>query len=101
VVTNNGTMAHALAVRGPGVNLRLPGVLQPGQTSVLRVPGMQPGAYQVYCPVDNHAGMGMTTTFTVLAAGALPPAVVGQGSPPPETLPPSNQPQDTEPIPEG
>ncbi|MHB9026469.1 MAG: cupredoxin domain-containing protein [Armatimonadota bacterium] len=74
VVTNNGTVPHSLGIRGPHVDARLPGVLQPGQTAVLRVAELRPGAYRVYCPVGDHAERGMTTTFTTLASGAVAPA---------------------------
>jgi plastocyanin len=68
LVTNNGTMAHSLAIRGAGVNQVLPTPLQPGQSATLPVVNLQPGTYTLYCPVDNHAAMGMQATFTVTTA---------------------------------
>ncbi|HEY3379644.1 MAG TPA: cupredoxin domain-containing protein [Armatimonadota bacterium] len=65
VVTNNGTIPHSFVVRGPGINAGLPNVLQPGQVAILHVIGIQPGSYTLFCPVDDHAARGMTTTLTV------------------------------------
>lgn len=67
VVTNNGKMPHSLTVMGRGVNASLPQELQPGQTATLRITGIKPGRYAVYCPVDNHAQRGMRAMLTVTA----------------------------------
>ena len=54
----------ALAIQAPGVKAAKE-VLQPGEKATLPVTGVQAGTYTVYCPVDGHAGLGMTTTLTV------------------------------------
>ena len=66
-VTNNGTMEHSFEIGGPAIELRLDSNLQPGQSGMLEV-DLAPGEYQVYCPVDDHAAMGMQLTLTVTAA---------------------------------
>lgn len=38
--------------------------LNPGETADLEV-DLEPGTYQLYCPVDNHEERGMTATVTV------------------------------------
>jgi uncharacterized cupredoxin-like copper-binding protein len=64
VATNSGKVVHALEVDGPGVEDQKTAVLQPGQSANLNV-NLQKGTYQVYCPVDGHKSLGMTTSITV------------------------------------
>jgi glucose/arabinose dehydrogenase/uncharacterized cupredoxin-like copper-binding protein len=66
-VTNNGTREHSFEIGGPAIELRLDSNLLPGQSGVLEV-DLAPGEYQVYCPVDDHAAMGMQLTLTVTSA---------------------------------
>ncbi|MFW6061209.1 MAG: plastocyanin/azurin family copper-binding protein [Planctomycetota bacterium] len=66
-VTNNGNMPHDLAIQGQGLNKQLePGdaYLEAGQSGTMEI-DLQPGEYRVWCPVGNHAGMGMEMTLTV------------------------------------
>ncbi|MHB0934955.1 MAG: cupredoxin domain-containing protein [Armatimonadota bacterium] len=67
-VRNNGDVVHAFEVEGQGIEQSTPR-LQPGETATLRIANMQPGTYEVYCPVGNHAERGMRDTFTVTEAG--------------------------------
>ncbi|MEA2181867.1 MAG: hypothetical protein QOF69_1052 [Solirubrobacteraceae bacterium] len=57
VATNDGELRHALAVDGPAGEVRTPALL-PGEqaTIALRLP---PGTYRWYCPIGDHARLGM------------------------------------------
>jgi uncharacterized cupredoxin-like copper-binding protein len=63
VVKNNGRAPHALRVRGPGV-AAVTRTLSPGQSANLTVT-LRRGRYQLDCPVDNHAALGMRLEITV------------------------------------
>lgn len=63
-ITNSGDTTHALEIEGPGVEEAATDQLAPGDTGSLTVT-LENGDYTVYCPVGNHADMGMTTTITV------------------------------------
>lgn len=66
-VANAGTMEHALEVEGQGIEEETAHI-QPGQSATLTV-NLQPGTYEVYCPVvteaGNHQELGMTTQLVV------------------------------------
>jgi plastocyanin len=68
-VSNAGSIPHALEVEGPGVEQETVPI-QPGATATLTVT-LQPGTYEVYCPVgeDSHKKLGMETHLKVVAAG--------------------------------
>ncbi|MFC4946923.1 cupredoxin domain-containing protein [Pseudonocardia sp. GCM10023141] len=68
---NAGRTTHAIALSGPGVPEQRTVVLQPGQTADLTAT-VQPGEYDVYCPVDGHRAKGMETHLHVGAAAATP-----------------------------
>lgn len=57
-VTNEGSMAHSLLIRGQGLRAQLDNDLEPGQTRTLRVE-LEPGTYEVLCPLEDHADRGM------------------------------------------
>jgi uncharacterized cupredoxin-like copper-binding protein len=63
-VTNKGTITHSFEIEGQGIEKRLPHTLDPGQSATLTV-DLKPGAYEAYCPVDDHKGMGMDRHLTV------------------------------------
>jgi uncharacterized cupredoxin-like copper-binding protein len=63
-VSNDGETLHNLEIEGDGVEEELPEDLQPGQGGSLEV-DFQPGTYEMYCPVGNHADMGMVGELTV------------------------------------
>lgn len=77
-VTNGGSIPHALEVEGQGTEQETP-VIQPGASATLTLT-LQPGTYEVYCPVgqDSHKKLGMETHLKVVgpasAAGARPSA---------------------------
>lgn len=62
---NEGTFPHTITINGPGVdNKSAGGPLQAGQSGELTVT-LQPGTYEMWCPVGNHRGKGMVTSITV------------------------------------
>ena len=63
-ITNHGEQQHSFTIEGGSVHQTLPSNLTRGDTATLDV-DLAPGTYQVYCPVDNHKGKGMTRTITV------------------------------------
>lgn len=67
MVTNSGTHEHSFEIEGNGVEEELASHLQPGQNGTLTV-DLQPGTYEVYCPVDDHRAQGMTMQLTVTPA---------------------------------
>jgi len=63
-ITNAGTVEHNFEIEGQGIEEELPENLAPGESGTLEV-DLQPGAYEVYCPVGNHADEGMRLELTV------------------------------------
>lgn len=62
-VTNDGTTEHAFEVEGGGMEEETED-LAPGDSATLTVT-LEPGTYTIYCPVDDHRGMGMETELEV------------------------------------
>jgi len=77
MVTNNGTKEHSFEIEGNGIEEELDPHLQPGENGTLNV-DLQPGTYEVYCPVGDHRAGGMTMQLTVTAA-TQPPALPATG----------------------
>jgi plastocyanin len=67
-VTNAGSIPHAFEVEGRGIEQQTP-LIQPGSSANLTLT-LQPGRYEVYCPVgeDSHKKLGMETHLTVTSA---------------------------------
>ena len=63
-VTNDGQAPHNLEVEGNGIEAELEADLAAGESGTLTV-DLQPGTYEWYCPVGNHAEMGMEGELTV------------------------------------
>ena len=63
VAVNRGDTAHALEVEGQGIEEETEEV-EPGQRAELKVK-LEPGTYEIYCPVGNHADEGMEGEMTV------------------------------------
>lgn len=63
-VTNVGSTEHNFEVEGQGIEREFEQNLQPGETKTLEV-DLQPGTYEVYCPVGNHSEQGMRLELTV------------------------------------
>ena len=76
---NKGTVHHALAVEGHGVDMDSTPV-GPGKTTTLKVTLTKSGGYQLYCPVDGHEMQGMKGTVTLGSGGASPPATTTTGT---------------------
>jgi uncharacterized cupredoxin-like copper-binding protein len=64
-VTNDGQTVHNLEIEGPDDEQELASDLQPGDSGEVSVDLSTPGTYEMYCPVDDHKGMGMTGEITV------------------------------------
>jgi FtsP/CotA-like multicopper oxidase with cupredoxin domain len=65
-VTNNGTVAHDLAV--DGTDLATPSI-EPGKSAHLDLSSLAPGTYTLYCQVAGHSAAGMKAMLH-LSAGA-------------------------------
>jgi len=67
-VANVGSIPHALEVDGQGIEQET-AIIQPGSSATLTLT-LQPGTYEVYCPVgeDSHKKLGMETHLTVVGA---------------------------------
>ena len=63
-VSNDGQTVHNLEVEGNGVEEELEPDLQPGDSGELTV-DLASGTFEWYCPVGNHADMGMEGELTV------------------------------------
>jgi uncharacterized cupredoxin-like copper-binding protein len=74
VAVNRGKFPHALEIKGPGVKARTP-VLMPGTSKSITVT-LRKGSYSLWCPVSNHAALGMRMTLKVgggtSSAGSTP-----------------------------
>jgi plastocyanin len=63
-VENTGKATHSLTIVGPGGVDVTSDTVQGGESTTLTVT-LQPGEYEVYCPIGNHRAMGMDATLTV------------------------------------
>jgi uncharacterized cupredoxin-like copper-binding protein len=63
-VSNDGEIVHNLEVEGNGIEEELSQDLQPGDSGKLTV-DLQPGTYEWYCPIGNHAEQGMEGELVV------------------------------------
>jgi uncharacterized cupredoxin-like copper-binding protein len=61
---NQGKVEHALEIEGHGVEEETEKIA-PGETAELTVELNEAGDYEMYCPVDDHKGMGMRGEITV------------------------------------
>jgi uncharacterized cupredoxin-like copper-binding protein len=62
-VANDGGVTHSLEVEGNGVEEETDDI-SAGQSAKLTV-DLQPGTYEIYCPIDGHRDLGMEGTLTV------------------------------------
>lgn len=87
-VTNNGTFEHNFHLEGQGIDQVFDTNLQPGESRTMQV-DLQPGAYDVYCPVGNHREQGMSLELVVTEAGdvATEEAMVEGAAEPTEEAP--------------
>jgi hypothetical protein len=63
-IVNAGKENHGFAIDGAGVAQKLASDLSRGDSGEIVVT-LQPGTYNIYCPVDGHKGKGMQRTLTV------------------------------------
>jgi uncharacterized cupredoxin-like copper-binding protein len=63
-ISNDGEFPHSFEIEGEGVEEGLEANLEPGESDTLEV-DLEPGTYEVYCPVGSHADQGMTLELTV------------------------------------
>lgn len=68
-VSNDGTEEHNFEVENGGMEEALDENLAPGETAMLEV-DLEPGTYEVYCPVDDHDERGMRLDLEVTEAPA-------------------------------
>ena len=61
--TNDGATLHNLEVEGNGVE-EITDDLDPGQSGELTL-DLEPGEYEIYCAIGDHAAQGMEGTLTV------------------------------------
>ena len=62
---NDGTVAHALELRGPGIPAKSTGEIPPGGSKTLLVFFRRVATYTLSCPLDGHEQKGMKATVTV------------------------------------
>ncbi len=62
-MANPSPVAHAIGVKGGGVNQQGQTVSKGGLSTVTA--SLKPGTYEFYCPVDGHEQAGMKGTLTV------------------------------------
>jgi nitrite reductase (NO-forming) len=80
-VMNMGTMPHNLAVKG--TSLATP-MVSPGDTKSLKLTGLAPGTYTIYCQVPGHEAAGMKATLHITGASTgnvIAPAAGTAGAP--------------------
>jgi plastocyanin len=63
VVHNRGTMTHALAISGPGVDASTDDIAR-GASASLTVT-LRAGTYDIFCPIGDHKSLGMEVHVTV------------------------------------
>ncbi len=63
-VANIGSAVHNFEIEGQGIEEEFEENLQPGETRTMTV-DLEPGTYEVYCPVGNHAEMGMQLELNI------------------------------------
>ena len=84
VAVNKGTIPHALAIAGKGLKAKT-AVVAPGKSARLTVT-LKSGSYNVWCPVGNHAALGMKLALHV-GGGSAASSVAETPSPAATTTP--------------
>ena len=67
-VSNEGEFPHALEVEGNGIEEETD-TIDPGGSGSVTV-DLEPGEYELYCPIDDHRAQGMEGTLVVGGAAA-------------------------------
>lgn len=63
--TNDGSIGHALVLEGEGISVGTPDASYDPGTSESFTVDLEPGTYEIYCPVPGHRDAGMVGTITV------------------------------------
>ena len=63
-IRNEGQKSHSFKIQGPGIDVTLEAVVRPKATQSLQVT-LQPGEYDIICPLGSHAAKGMTMKLVV------------------------------------
>jgi uncharacterized cupredoxin-like copper-binding protein len=63
-IANAGKENHNFAIDGNGLSQKLANDLTRGDRATMTV-DLKPGTYTIHCPIDGHAGKGMSRTLTV------------------------------------
>lgn len=63
-VNNAGQAPHTFGVETAGGLVETP-LLDPGSSTTLELPALEPGTYRAYCTVAGHADLGMTASLVV------------------------------------
>jgi manganese oxidase len=72
-LTNDGTMAHNLAIEGGPASRDIAS----GQTQTLDLSSLEPGTYQFSCTIPGHADSGMRGTLTISESGSSSEVAAG------------------------
>ncbi|MCI0688061.1 MAG: hypothetical protein L0Y54_12600 [Sporichthyaceae bacterium] len=54
-----------MSISGPGIDGESTPIIQPGGSSESLTVTLQPGTYQLWCPVGGHRQQGMELSITV------------------------------------
>lgn len=65
IAEQRGQASHALSIEGPGIKDVSTPVIQPGGGNQQLMVMLQPGTYELWCPVGRHREQGMEATLTV------------------------------------
>lgn len=65
IVSNEGSTDHNFAVVGGVIDTRFEDALAPGETRTLTT-ALDPGTYDVFCPVGDHRSQGMELSIQVI-----------------------------------
>lgn len=84
VAVNKGTIPHALAIAGPGVKAKTAAVAAGGSARLTVT--LKSGAYTIWCPVGNHAALGMKLALHA-GGGSAASSAAGTPSPAATTTP--------------
>lgn len=75
-LSNNGTMAHNVAVLDTPIKSS---DLAAGATETLDLSSLDPGTYEIFCAIPGHKDSGMTGTLTITDGGAGSEVAAGGG----------------------
>lgn len=65
VAEQQGAVVHALSISGPGIESESTEVVDPGGDPAKLTVTLEPGSYELWCPVGGHRAQGMEARLTV------------------------------------